>query len=134
MTHRAGLPWDDADDMRIRLAYGKAPHAVIAKQIGRSTMSVGRRIWELELHVTPKRPSRARYVQILTDECKKAGIALAPALNNHRKRIFAHARFRAWARLREQNFSLPGIGICARVDHSTVHNGLKRAAEMGRPA
>lgn len=134
MINRARLPWNDDDDTRLRLAYGKASYALIGEQLGRTARAVRIRSWRLNLYDAPKRPSRARYVAILTEECQAAGIDLAPALANARPRPFAYARFRAWARLRAQNFSLPGIGLCARVDHSTVNNGLKRAAEMAAAA
>lgn len=123
--------WSEGDDLRLRLAYQKAPLRIIAKQLNRTEQAAYIRAVKLGLGGMPKgKPSKAHYVAILREECEQDSVPLILALSKTRTRNAAYARFRTWARLRKDGYSLPGIGAIAQLDHSSILHGTRALARL----
>ncbi len=136
------MNWTAAEDIILRTHYGTVPAHLVAQHLpGRSGGAVQDRGKKLGLKAwfrpclkisrpCPTKPSRARYIAILTEECLAASVPLHEALSRSRRQLVVYPRWRTWRRLRAMNFSLPGIGQVAGVDHSSVHHGLARLKQL----
>ncbi len=128
-----GTPWTEGDHMRLRLAVGilgARNWALIGRHLGRPATRVKVRAYESGLLPHPKRPSRARYVALLKDECLRADVCFRDALSKSRYTAAVRVRWKVWAELRQHNYSLPGIGMAAGgYDHTAVLHGVRRHYE-----
>lgn len=122
------LPWADAELVRL---YGTMKVKDIGALFNRDPDAVSARASMLNLIPPPKtKPSRARYVQILKEECDAANVDLNEALSDRQFRRIARVRWRAWERLRALNCSYPGIGMVANRDHTTIIAGIRREQQL----
>lgn len=95
--------------------------------------------WQTELRSGPAlKPSDLRRARaVLNDVAQRHGLDLSDMLAEGRRRALAHARFEAMWLLRELRgrdgrrlFSLPRIGRVFGRDHTSVHHGLRRHAQL----
>lgn len=78
-------------------------------------------------------PSRSRYEAMVRAEAEAMGIDPEMVLSRRRQRPYALCRFRVFAKLRaDGQYSLPGIGRTAGLDHTSVLHGLRRLPEIER--
>ena len=129
MKNRQGMHWTEDEDKRLREAYGFISDEQMTWVLGRSLSSIMSRRRDIALSKPPKRrPSRARYVSVLAEECLDAGVSLKAALDHgSKRRVDCIPRHKAWKRLVDAGYSLPGIGLAAGYDHTSILNGVRRA-------
>jgi hypothetical protein len=73
-------------------------------------------------------PSAKVWIRVASEEAVAAGLDPVRLMAGDKARPYVKARWRAWARLREENprYSLIGIGRRTGHDHSSVRYGLLR--------
>ena len=73
------------------------------------------------------RPSQAKYRAMLEEEAARSGVPFSEVMRAPRGgRKAAHVRFRVWAKLRAEGYSLPGIGETAGKDHTSILHGIRK--------
>ena len=77
-----------------------------------------------------KRPSISHYRSVVIEEATKAGVCHQDALSGKRYNGICYARFRAWRRLRDMGYSLPGIGAVSGKHHTSILHGIRQINEM----
>jgi len=121
--------WTEDEKQFLRDSYGTMPVAEVAAALGRLERDVYTMRSKMDLcAASKKRPSRQKYLAVLAQECIKYRVSIGEAMGKKRTRKVCGPRFKAWARLVDEGYSLPGIAIVAGKDHTTILFGAKRAS------
>lgn len=77
-------------------------------------------------------PTKGEWIHAATLEAIAAHIAPIHILRGSKLRYHAHARWRAWRRLLDENpdYSVKGLSRVCGTDHSSILNGLWRLKKM----
>lgn len=125
------VPWSAAEDAHLREHYRKTPTPEIASAIKRSSGAIVQRANKIGAAKSiPRRPQLSRWVAYATEEALKLGESPDNVLNRKKSRGCWIARWQAFRRLRDEGFSLLGIGRVAGFDHGSVWCGIKRLNEL----
>lgn len=112
-------------EQAILAAYGRAVAASLAS--GFITLRDGYSAPPERPKSRCKAPGKALYQEILREECAFYSVSYEGVLSGRRLRRYAVMRQRAYYRLRNMGYSLPGIGKSAGgFDHTTALHGARK--------
>lgn len=126
--------WSDHEDEALRSSWGCMPFPEIAKILpARTPCAIEHRASVIGLSALAKhKPSRKRYVELLLSAVgENSKFGLSDLLGHRKREPLPQIRWRAWAILRAEGASYPGIGMVAGRDHTSILYGVRRALGEG---